>query len=119
MTRAPHTVPSEHEEQKVVATWLDARGHLYCAIPNGGKRSKATAAMLRSEGVKRGVPDILIFARANLAPFGCALEMKRTKGSRMEPDQIWWLDQLAAHGWIPLVGYGAEDAIKQLQALGY
>lgn len=113
------TSPLEHYEQKAVAWWLDMRGHLYCAVPNGGKRSKITAAILKSEGVKPSVPDILVFERANLAPFGCALEMKRVGGAGPTPGQRKWLADLAALGWVPLVGYGAEDAIRKLQALGY
>lgn len=30
------------------------------AIPNGGLRDKATAAKLKSEGVKRGIPDVFL-----------------------------------------------------------
>ena len=29
-------------------------------VPNGGKRDKATAAVLKRQGVKAGVPDIML-----------------------------------------------------------
>lgn len=31
-------------------------------VPNGGKRDKATAAVLKRQGVKAGVPDIMYYA---------------------------------------------------------
>jgi hypothetical protein len=33
---------------------------LFHAIPNGGLRDKRTAAMLKAEGVKRGIPDTFL-----------------------------------------------------------
>lgn len=115
----PPTIPTEHHEQVAVVRWLEMRGHLFCAVPNAAKRSVRLAAMLKAEGVRRGVCDLLIFSRANLAPFGCALEMKRTKGGRVTPEQRKWLTDLEALGWAVAVGHGAEDAIRKLQALGY
>ena len=54
----------EHVEQAALFRWAEfARARLpeltlLHAIPNGGHRHKATAARLKAEGVKRGVPDL-------------------------------------------------------------
>lgn len=70
------TSGSEHAHQSALFCWaaleinnkqiypncnaVRAGLSLMFAIPNGGMRSKATAAMLRAEGVKSGVPDICL-----------------------------------------------------------
>lgn len=58
----------EHTEQVKVFEWakraivLEDWPEVECmfAIPNGGHRSKRTAARLKKEGVKAGVPDIFL-----------------------------------------------------------
>jgi len=96
---------------------------LFCAVPNGGKRSRTEGAKLKAEGVSRGVPDILIFdapSSEELAgKVGTALEMKRKKGGRLSAEQKVWLKELEDRGWHVIVGRGAEDAIEQLQQAGY
>lgn len=56
---------SEHAHQRAFFAWLAWMKHLNVypkadrmfAIPNGGKRDPITAARLKAEGVKPGVPD--------------------------------------------------------------
>ena len=55
---------------------------VFFAIPNGGLRSKKTAARLSGQGVRAGVPDLCICWRGR-AYF---LELKTTSG-RMSVDQ--------------------------------
>lgn len=59
----------EQELQKAVAAFLDValpRDAFWFHCPNGGKRSPVEAAILKSMGVKAGVPDICIAYRASL-----------------------------------------------------
>lgn len=111
----------EHPEQVVVAQWLDRAGIVYCAVPNGGHRHPSVANKLRDEGVKPGVPDILIFTPPPNSPTapGTALEMKKPKGGRLSEDQARWRDLLTALGWEWRQGNGAAEALKALNALGY
>ena len=112
----------EHWEQVQVAKALDKAGAVYCAIPNGGFRIRREASMLKAEGVKSGVPDLLIFSVPDGGDFrGVALEMKRANGkpSDLRKSQREWLDRLKGLGWATVVGYGAKDAIKKLRELGY
>lgn len=118
--------PMEEFEQRALAAWLDSRrvgGErvLWTHPPNGGKRGKATAAKLKREGVKAGVPDALIFTPPPAHPGarGVALELKRQRGGRVSDEQEEWLGRLAALGWVTLVCKGATAAQKALQELGY
>lgn len=124
---------SEASEQEAMAAWLDASGARWCHVPNGGHRHAATAAALKAQGVKPGVPDVLIFTPPPAQPEarGVALELKRqslrpkrpvkseTWPSCVRPEQRDWLVALAAQGWVALVAFGADDAIAQLVELGY
>ena len=53
--------------------------------PNGGKRSKIEASIFKGLGVKAGIPDVLIFYRAQI--FG--LELKAEYLSAVEDKNIW------------------------------
>jgi hypothetical protein len=50
----------EHQVQVAICQYLDSRGVLYFAIPNGGKRNVVTAVKLKKEGVVSGVPDLCV-----------------------------------------------------------
>lgn len=110
----------EHKEQVIVAEWLDRAGILYCAVPNGGQRHPGVARKLSEEGVKPGVPDLLIFERPPHADArGVAVEMKQADGGRVSNAQAEWHAALIAQGWIVVVAHGAAEALKALNALGY
>src|SRR4051812_28710500 len=58
---------TEHALQVAVFMWINQTGqhqfpnlNLLFAVPNGGLRHIATAANLVAEGVKRGVPDLVL-----------------------------------------------------------
>lgn len=113
-------VPTEDQEQRVVAAWLDAHGVLWAHVPNGGARDRITGAILKGLGVKRGCPDILIFDPPPIGGYvGTAIELKRREGGRVSPEQRFWLAQFADRHWYALACYGADDAIDVLQRLGY
>jgi len=69
--------------------------------------------------MKSGVPDVLVFTPAPRGGGPCAVELKRTRGGQVSATQHAWLDALAKCGWHVYVARGADEAIKQLQALGY
>lgn len=106
----PERIPTEHEEQRELVrwfrqTWPGVRIH---AIPNGGARSKATAGRLKAEGVASGVPDLFVPA------WRLWVEMKRTKGGSLSPEQKDWRDYLQSVGYWVIVGKGAESAKQQI-----
>lgn len=109
------TCPKEHDEQKALMRWVDLMApqmpllHLLYAVPNGGDRHPATAARLKAEGVKPGVPDLhLPVSRRGY--HGLYIEMKRQKGGRLSPEQKQWKDDLQNQGHRVEVCHGFEEA---------
>lgn len=119
------SVPTERQEQVRVAKLLDQLGLLWCHVPNEGhgRRGKEGAirgARLRAEGLKSGVPDVLIFDK-NSRPgsVGLAIELKRQKGGRVSEDQKRWLEELEKRGWVCKVCKGFDEVHQILKELGY
>jgi hypothetical protein len=123
--RAQSGPPSEADIQKRLAKALDAAELIWTATANGGKRDKRTAASLKAQGLKPGVPDILIFSPPP-SGIGCgmAIELKRDAGQgrqrgRTSPHQRVWLEELRALGWRAEVAYGYRHALEILRSAGY
>ncbi len=103
--------PSEDQEQAWLVAWF-RRQHpdrLIFAIPNGGHRHKATAAMLKATGVAPGVPDLCVPEPCGQY-HGLYIEMKRTKGGKLSPEQKAWIEALKLRGYRAVVCPGAEEA---------
>ena len=75
------------------ATYPHLKGRIF-AIPNGGSRHKVEAMRLKMEGVRAGVPDLFLPIAAN-GKHGLFIEMKRSKGGRLSPQQHDWLAYLS------------------------
>ena len=108
----------EHEQQAVIewACWMMGKypelRWLY-HTPNGGKRDKATAATLKSIGVKAGVPDLCLpVARGGY--HGLYIEMK-ADGGRTSAEQREWLEGLREQGYEAIVRVGADAAIDAIE----
>lgn len=106
--------PSEHQIQ---ATFIkNVRLHenkfpqlkLLFAVPNAAKRSMAIAAMMKAEGLRAGVPDIM-FPWANNTHNGLAIEFKSHTG-RLSDEQKDYLALLDQHHWKTCVLRDAEQA---------
>ncbi len=106
---------SEHDQQVAVVDWCDLNGIPVFAIPNGGMRCKRTAAMLKAEGVKAGVPDLFIpLPKGGYA--GLFVEMKDINGRKPRESQMQWLDLLNANGYAAYWAKGAEAAIRLIES---
>ncbi len=107
--------PRESVEQQTLIKWARlARGKypeldMLYHITNEGKRSVVTGARLKSEGLKPGVPDLCL-AVARGGAHGLYIEMKRTKGGRVSPQQAAWLEKLAHEGYATAICKGWEQA---------
>ena len=97
--------------------WPEYRGLLF-AVPNGGARSKATAGKLKAEGVVAGVSDLILLVPKwvkakddegwqNLF-HGLCIEMKTPKG-RQSPEQIRWMEWVAANGYKYAVCHSLDE----------
>lgn len=110
---------AEHQEQAAVVAWAKLREERYpalrllFAVPNAGRRSYAAAAAMKSEGLRAGVPDMLLPVPCG-GYSGLAIEMK-VKGGRVSDEQQWWLEQLDGYGWLAAVCWSAGEAIELLQ----
>jgi hypothetical protein len=113
---------SEHHEQVTVVQWLERRGYVVFAVPNGGKRSIATATQLKREGVRKGAPDLVVVNRAPANGEPTMIEMKRKKDARYSPEQLALHAVARQQKWnvlAPEKGQSAQWVIDQLQSLGY
>ena len=114
MTRV---IPTEHQEQVALFEWTAwmARRHpdllLMHAIPNGGKRDIRTAARLKAEGVKPGVPDIFLPVPKN-GKHGLYIELKRSRGGTVSKEQEAWIRALSAQEYVCAVCHGHREAIR-------
>jgi len=119
--RWSHVAPTEEQELKVIAEWLDLHGLLWCHVPNEGQHKVQYRVKQMAMGVKPGVPDILIFTPPRAGTYvGTAIELKRAdKSNRPTKRQKEWLVKLSELGWYTAVCYGADEAIRLLEKLGY
>ena len=93
----------EIELQIATATLLDTMGLLWCHPPNGafyggGGASARRGAILRRQGLKSGVPDVVIFTPSPLNNQASFVELK-TKVGRLSPLQRQWRDDLIEMGY--------------------
>ena len=124
----PVIVPTEHEEQVALFQWAAANEgeheelKLLFAVPNGGYRPMTTAAQLKAEGVRSGVPDcFLAVPRSgvnNVGRYGgLFLELKRRdRSNHATPLQKEWIERLSQYGYKAVVCYGAQEAIDTIKA---
>lgn len=83
---------------------------LMLAVPNAAKRSYKLAAMLKAEGMRKGMLDVLF-----LVPMkgfsGLAIEFKKV-GGKLTPEQLDYIDLLTKSNWLVAVETDAESAIN-------
>lgn len=119
-------VPTEQDEHRTLAEWLDLHRLVWFHPPLGGYRRRVEAAIFHGLGARAGVPDFLVFTVPPRRPDvrGVAIELKR-RGREREPNggvsdgQRLWLARLEQSGWLARVCYGAGEAIGWLESLGY
>lgn len=104
-------IPTEHAEQVAFVRWFKANypDVWIFAIPNGGWRNKATAQRLKQEGASPGAPDLMI------PEWRAFIEMKRSKGGRVSPEQRERLDYLTRCGYQTAVCAGFVEAVAFVQ----
>ena len=119
MPKDKRLLPKEGEEQARLFSWCRMQewqhpelGLLF-HIPNGGSRNKAEAGRFKAEGVKAGVPDLMLPV-ARGGHHGLFIEMKRQDGGRVSKEQKDWMDRLQAQGFEAVVCRGWEGAAEAL-----
>ena len=117
MKKSEIPVPHEAEEQITLFHWAEWQSGKYPElkllyhVPNGGSRNKIEAARLKAQGVKSGVPDIVLPA-ARGEYHGLYIELKRQRGGRISEEQKKWIAGLTEQGYRAEVCKGWEAAAK-------
>jgi hypothetical protein len=110
----------EDEHQKAVIQYLRYRypPALFTIAPNGFKLPIGVAVKMKAMGYKAGTPDIMIFEPRGQF-HGLFIEMKRpaeTGASKgvLSFEQKAWNIELNSRGYMAIVSYGSEMAIKAI-----
>lgn len=115
-----YLINSEHKEQAALIRWCELSKYKYpqlaniYAVANGGYRHKTTAARMKAEGVKPGVPDLCLAWPAK-GFHGLFIEMKRLVGGRLSDEQKAWSERLLAAGYQVKVCKGFEEAKQAIE----
>lgn len=118
--RAPR-IDREGLEQAALMAELCVRmpvvADLIYHVPNGGHRVKAVAAKLKSQGVKAGIPD-LVLPMARGGYFGLYIEFKATppNAAPISAEQHERIRKLNAQGYLAVVCRGHFDTMEQIRA---
>lgn len=109
----PEPTPSEDHEQMLTVQWFRRTypGELIFSIPNGGHRSKTTAALLKATGVVPGIPDLCI---PRVATY---IEMKRRKGGKLSQEQKDIIEHLQSLGYQVFVCHGFDEAKQAIEGV--
>lgn len=93
-------------ERAVQRASIQMLAHMRCHaahVPNGSHlagdaiaRAKQTTALKR-DGVRPGFPDLIVIDQT--APRTGFIEVKREGVAKIDPDQIWWRDELQRLGF--------------------
>lgn len=111
--------PTELEEQAAVVQYLEllkAQGKVvvFSAVPNNlFTRSWGIKMKQVKEGVRKGVPDLIVVTKKNIL----FIEMKRTKGGVLGLEQKVWQEAIIATGGKAVVCKGAAVAIDHLNEI--
>lgn len=110
--------PSEHDEQAAIFEWAEYQKGKYpelelmFAVPNW-RPKKSQRIYLAAEGVKPGVPDIVLPA-ARGGFFGLYIELK-VGGNKPTFEQEYYIRSLKGRGYYAIVCYGFDDAIQTIE----
>ena len=111
--------PSEHQLQVAVIQWWNRVHAIYgvpaealFAIPNGGARDVITGARLKAEGVRRGIPDLMLAMRCH-ARSGLFIEMK-VGSNKLSEHQSAFATHLLVNGYAFATCYTSERAIQAI-----
>jgi hypothetical protein len=111
---------SEFDHQSAVIQWANLSKRkfpelgLLFAVPNGRGRSKAEAGRCTAEGVRAGIPD-LVLPVARGSYHGLFIEMKDGVKGRASSSQITMREALEKQGNCALICRSVDEAIVMLK----
>ena len=115
-SRTPKRPPRnlEHTLQSRCVRWfrLTHRDmvHNLFAVPNGGYRTKTTAASMKAEGQLSGVADLILLKRKGTC--GALLLEAKVKGNYQSANQKIWQERIEADGYEYRIFHTLEEFIE-------
>lgn len=110
---------SEHQIQHALIEWFKIKHKSYglpefalFSVPMGGARNAVTGAMLKREGARKGVTDLILLAPSD-GFHGLLIEMKATKGV-ISKDQQAFIDYANASGYLAIICYDWQVAADSI-----
>lgn len=102
---------------KEVTLRYPAAAKLIYHVPNGGHRHKLVALKLKEQGVKAGVPD-LVLPMARGGYFGLYIEFKAKPpfDAAVSASQDAYIQALTEQGYLAIVCRGHIDALEAIRA---
>lgn len=104
----------EHQLQSRCVKWfrLTHRDmvHNLFAVPNGGYRTKTTAALMKAEGQLAGVADLILLKRKGRC--GALLLEAKVKGNYQSETQREWQKRIEEDGYIYKVFRSLDEFIE-------
>ena len=112
----PQNILTEYQEQCLLVQYLELKGFLFSKpAQETFTRSWSIKMKNKMSGVRPGVPDMLIILPTKRLLF---IEMKRSKGGRISPEQIKWIKELnECNGVIAVEAHGFDEAKKIIDQL--
>ena len=108
-------IPTEHDEQNIVIKYCELKKIPVFHIPNGSYKSFTARVKSKQEGLKPGVPDLMIPIAKSIY-HGLFIEMKRLKGGNVSEHQKQWIELLNKQGYRAIICYGSSEAIKEIES---
>lgn len=104
----------EHQLQSRCIRWFrmahPTMRHNLFAVPNGGYRTKTTAALLKAEGQLSGVADLILLKRKGKC--GALLLEAKVKGNYQSANQKLWQEMIEADGYIYKIFRSLEEFVE-------
>jgi len=104
-------IPSEHQEQTKIIAYCNLKNIPIFHIPNGSYKSYLARIKAKKDGLKSGVPDLMI-PIASKEYHGLFIELKRVKYSTISNNQKLWIKLLNDQGYKAVICYGGLEAIE-------
>jgi len=106
--------PPESAEQKTAFNWLRNNGYTTAIHPrNEGRKHYAKVSIEKSEGMTPGASDIVI---PGSPAFVCELKRRDHTKSRIEPDQVQYLEKCQKDGCFSCIALGCDAVIEAVKA---
>lgn len=104
----------EHGLQSRCVRWFRLqypnRRHNLFAVPNGGYRTKTTAALMKDEGQLSGVADLILLVRKGTC--GALLLEAKIKGNYQSTNQKLWQSMIEVDGYEYHIFHTLEEFIE-------